>query len=91
MIDEVTQMARVVAVEKISERYLLPALEQLLANFPFIIQGFHSDNGSEYINQHVAKLLEKLHVEFTVLSQIETRDGQNRQSLFSRHTYPASA
>jgi transposase len=64
-IDEVTQMEMVVSVEKISERYLLPALEQLLADFPFIIQGFHSDNGSEYINQHVAKLLEKLHVEFT--------------------------
>jgi transposase len=26
-----------------------------------------------------------------VLSQIETRDEQKRKSLFSRHTYPASA
>jgi transposase InsO family protein len=35
-------------------------LEQLLDAFPFVIKGFHSDNGSEYINKRVAKLLEKL-------------------------------
>jgi len=58
-------MEVVASVEKMSERYLLPVLEQLFADFPFIIQGFHSDNGSEYINQRVAQLLEKLHVEFT--------------------------
>jgi transposase InsO family protein len=36
-----------------------------LDTFPFVIIGFHSDNGSEYINKNVAALLEKLHVEFT--------------------------
>ncbi len=46
-------------------RYLIPALEQLLETFPFGVQGFHSDNGSEYINRKVAKLLEKLRIEFT--------------------------
>jgi transposase InsO family protein len=29
------------------------------------IKGFHADNGSEYINHQVAKLLDKLRVEFT--------------------------
>ena len=32
---------------------------------PFVVQGVHSDNGSEYINRKVAKLLEKLRIEFT--------------------------
>ena len=31
--------------------------------FPFEVKGFHSDNGSEYINYRVARLLRKLHVE----------------------------
>lgn len=38
-------MQAVVSVEKISERYLLPALQQLLDVFPFIVLGFHADIG----------------------------------------------
>jgi len=64
-VDEVTQFEVVYAVEKISERYLMPVLEQILEAFPFVVLGFHSDNGSEYINKRVAKLLEKLRIEFT--------------------------
>jgi transposase InsO family protein len=64
-VDEVTQFQCVFSVERISERFLIPLLETLLANFPFVIQGFHADNGSEYINHRVAALLNKLHVEFT--------------------------
>ena len=37
----------------------------LLRQFPFRIRGFHSDNGSEFINQSVAKLLNKLLIEQT--------------------------
>ena len=51
--------------QAISERYLIPALYQLLETFPFTVLGFHSDNGSEYINKRVAELLEKLRIEFT--------------------------
>jgi hypothetical protein len=51
--------------EKISEAYLLPVIRQLLEGFPFVILGFHADNGSEYINDQVATLLEKLRIEFT--------------------------
>lgn len=64
-IDEVTQYQVVCSVEAISEQYLIPVLETLLQAFPFKIKGFHSDNGSEYVNQRVARLLIKLHVEFT--------------------------
>ena len=64
-VDEVTQFEVVISVEKISEAYLMPALEELLAAFPFKIINFHSDNGSEYVNKTVAKLLSKLLIEFT--------------------------
>jgi DNA-binding transcriptional MerR regulator len=64
-VDEVTQYEVVVTVEKISEHYLIPALQILLAAFPFKIINFHSDNGSEYVNVKVAKLLQKLLIEFT--------------------------
>lgn len=64
-VDEVTQFEIVVTVEKISELYLIPALEALLEAFPFTIINFHSDNGSEYINKMVAKLLNKLRIEMT--------------------------
>lgn len=64
-VDEVTQFEVVVSVEKISEAYLIPALEILLDSFPFNIINFHSDNGSEYVNKTVARLLGKLLIEFT--------------------------
>jgi transposase InsO family protein len=65
LVDAVTQFQFVGSVERIAERFLLPVLEALLEAFPFSILGFHSDNGSEYVNRQVAGLLEKLHVEFT--------------------------
>lgn len=64
-VDCVTQFQLVATCEKISEAYLLPVIRQLLAGFPFVILGFHADNGSEYINYQVATLLEKLRIEFT--------------------------
>lgn len=60
IVDEVTQWEIVGCVERISEQYLLPLLEDLLEQFPFSIINFHSDNGSEYINKVVAELLNKL-------------------------------
>jgi transposase InsO family protein len=74
-VDEVTQFQVVCTVEKISEAYLIPALEQLLAAFPFPIRGFHSDNGSEYINGRVAALLGKLLIEFTKSRARQTNDN----------------
>ena len=65
VVDEVTQWEIVGCVEKISEHFLEPLLQDLLAQFPFLILGFHSDNGSEYINQIVAKLLNKLLIDQT--------------------------
>jgi hypothetical protein len=42
-VDEVTQFQAVVCVSILSEAFLLPALEELFAAFPFVISGFHSD------------------------------------------------
>jgi len=53
------------AAAQISEAYLLPVLKAILAQFPFEIRGFHSDNGSEFINYTVANLLNKLLIEQT--------------------------
>jgi transposase InsO family protein len=64
-VDEVTQWQVVGATAQISEAWLIPVLEAMLAQFPFRIRGFHSDNGSEFINHRVAKLLNKLLVEQT--------------------------
>lgn len=74
-VDEVTQFEIVCSVEKISERYLIPVLETLLAQFPFAIAGFHSDNGSEYINKQVADLLNKLLIELTKSRSRHTNDN----------------
>jgi len=64
-VDEVTQWEIAACVERISEAYLEPVLASLLPQFPFVIRGFHSDNGSEFINQAVATLLNKLMIQQT--------------------------
>ena len=64
-VDSVTQWEVVGCASKISELYLMPVLEAILHQFPFVILGFHADNGSEYINHTVAHLLKKLLIEFT--------------------------
>ena len=62
-VDCVTQFEGVATCERISEAFLIPVLAALLDSFPFVVKGFHSDNGSEYINRDVAKLLYKLLIE----------------------------
>jgi hypothetical protein len=64
-VDEVTQWQVIGAAAQISEMWLIPVLEAMLEQFPFRILGFHSDNGSEFINHTVAELLNKLLVEQT--------------------------
>jgi transposase InsO family protein len=74
-VDTVTQYQVVGCVETISERHLLPVLEAMLHQIPFVIRGFHCDNGSEFINYQVAGLLEKLRVEFTKSRAYRTTDN----------------
>lgn len=74
-VDAVTQWQVMGCVSKISEVYLLPVLEAVLAQFPFVVLGFHVDNGSEYINHRVAQMLDKLHAEFTKSRACRTQDN----------------
>lgn len=60
LVDEVVQWEVIVAVEEISEAFLEGVLVAALDCFPFVIRNFHSDNGSEYINKTVARLLNTL-------------------------------
>jgi hypothetical protein len=64
-VDTETQWQIVGCVSAISENHLIPVLEAILHQFPFRILGFHSDNGSEFINHRVARMLQKMHAEFT--------------------------
>jgi hypothetical protein len=64
-VDEVTQWEVVVSLERITENHLAANLESLLSQFPFTIKGFHSDNGSEFVNKMVADILNKLLIRFT--------------------------
>lgn len=65
LVDEILQWEIVCCVAGISEAFLLPVLEGALNAFPFVLKGFHSDNGSEYINHQVARMLNKMFVEQT--------------------------
>ena len=55
-------------------------MEQLLETFPFTLLGFHSDNGSEYLNKRVADLLEKLRIEFTKSRSRHSNDNALAES-----------
>jgi len=58
----------------------MPVLESLLEKSPIKVKGFHSDNGSEYINQQVATLLDKLHIEFTKSRSWQSNDNALAES-----------
>ena len=95
-VDCVTQFEVVATCERLSEAYLLPVLEQILAGFPFEILGFHADNGSEYVNYTVAELLDKLRIEFTKSRPrhsndnglAETKNGAVVRKLFGYEHIP---
>ena len=56
-VDEVTQWEVVIAVQQLTEACTEPALEEAFGLFPFGIGNFHSDNGSEFINDVVHQFL----------------------------------
>lgn len=75
LVDAVTQWEIVMCVEVISEAHLKPALEAALEMFPFLVLGFHSDNGSEYINFIISKMLNELLIEQTKSRSGRTNDN----------------
>ena len=79
-VDAVSQWQVQACVQGISEAFLLPVLEMVIAQFPFQIEGFHSDNGSEYVNHKVAKMLEKLRIEQTKSRSRNSNDNALAES-----------
>ncbi len=79
-VDAVSQWQIEACVQGISEGFLLPVLHLIIAQFPFVIHGFHSDNGSEYINHRVARLLEKLRIEQTKSRSRHSNDNALAES-----------
>ena len=79
-VDAVCQWQVEACVQGISEAFLLPVLELIIEQFPFVIAGFHSDNGSEYINGPVAKILEKLRIEQTKSRSRQSNDNALAES-----------
>jgi len=56
-VDAETPWQVVGCVARITEQHVLPVLEAMLHQFPSRILGFHSDNGSEFVNYDVAGML----------------------------------
>ncbi len=78
--DEVTQWEVIGCVEGISEKFMLPVLEDAILQFPFKIINFHSDNGSEYINHQVAALLNGLLIKQTKSRSRHSNDNALAES-----------
>lgn len=74
-VDTVTQWQVIGCTRRISHQYLRPVLEAILHQFPFRILGFHADNGSEFINHKVAKMLEDLRIDFTKSRACRSQDN----------------
>ena len=79
-VDSISQWQVEACVQGISEAFLLPVLALVIEQFPFVIEGFHSDNGSEYINHKVAKMLEKLRIEQTKSRSRQSNDNALAES-----------
>ncbi len=71
LVDEVTQWEILICVDSITENSMAYVLNEALRLFPFIILGFHSDNGGENINGSVSTVLQKLLIE-----QTKSRSGK---------------
>lgn len=74
-VDEITQWEIVVCVPQISESCILPALQDLINQYPFIIFNFHSDRGSETINYPIANLLQQLLIKQTKSRSYHSNDN----------------
>lgn len=87
-VDEVTQWQIVLCTEKISEEYLKPIILLLLDQYPFKIIEFHTDNGSEYINQYLVTLLNKLLIKLTKNRSRRSTDNaqcESKNNIIRKH------
>ena len=64
-VDEITQWEIVVCIPQICEACMIPAIEEIIDQYPFVIFNFHSDRGGENINYQIANLLQRLLIKQT--------------------------
>ena len=53
------------SVRSKGERIVAGALQEIQVELPFALLGIHSDNGSEFINHHLAHWADAMHITFT--------------------------
>ena len=98
IVDEVTQWEMLAIVPNISEYALAPVVETLISLYPFVIVEFHSDNGSEFVNHVVAKLIAKLYARFTKSrarhsndnALVESKNGSIIRKLYGHWHIPGA-
>jgi hypothetical protein len=63
------------SVRNKAQRWVFEALEYAMAQFPFPIRGIDSDNGSEFINDHLLRYCEQHKITFTRSRPGNKNDG----------------
>lgn len=63
--DVATGWTELAAVPNKAEKWVFEALEKLRRRLPFAVRGLDSDNGSEFINHHLARYCQEQHLTFT--------------------------
>lgn len=63
--DVATGWTEAITLKSKGERIVAVALDQLRVRFPFAVLGIHSDNGSEFINHHLARWCTDRQITFT--------------------------
>lgn len=74
-VDEITQWEIVFCVPQLSENCMLPAIEAIFTQYPFVVFNFHSDRGHETINYLVAELLQRLLIKQTKSRSYHSNDN----------------
>ena len=74
-VDEITQWEIVFCVPQICEACMIPALTDIIEQYPFTIFNFHSDRGGENINYQVASLLQRLIIKQTKSRSYHSNDN----------------
>jgi len=75
LVDEVTQWEVLVCVPEINEIMMEGAVGHALTGFPFVLRGFHSDNGGEFLNEKVSELLNN-----AIIRQTKSRSGRTNDN-----------
>ena len=61
-VDEVTQWEIVVCVPSITDTFMEMAMLEIVKQCPFVMTGFHSDRGGEFINELLEKTFKRLKI-----------------------------